>query len=61
MAVRRFTEKWLLRTGVHRWLSLARRLRECERRSAKTGNLSAARAASAEIGRILRIAADAAA
>lgn len=61
MPVQRFTEKWWLWTAVRRWPALAARLRECERRAAEAEDLSAARAASAEIGEILRVAADAAA
>lgn len=61
MPVRRFTEKWWLWAAVYRWPVLAARLRECEHRAAEAQNLSAARTASAEIGGILRAAADAAA
>jgi hypothetical protein len=61
MPVQRFTETWWLWVAVRRLPGLAGRLRECERRAAAAGNLAAARAASAEIGEILREASDAAA
>jgi hypothetical protein len=61
MPVRHFTEKWWLWVAVRRWPELAARLRECERRAASASSLADARAASAEIGEILRTAADAAA
>jgi hypothetical protein len=61
MPVQHFMEKWWLWVAVRRWPELAARLRECERRAAMAGDLTAARAASAEIGEILRAAADAAA
>lgn len=61
MPVRHFIEKWWLWVAVRRWPELAARLRECERRSAEAADLAEARAASAEIGEILRVAADAAA
>jgi len=56
-----FIEKWWLWAAVRRWPGLAARLRECEVRSADAATLAEARAASAEIGEILRVAADAAA
>ncbi|MGH3171822.1 MAG: DUF6247 family protein [Trebonia sp.] len=59
--VRRFTEKWWLWVAVRRWPGLTAQLRECERRAAAAADLTDARAASAEIGEILRAAADAAA
>jgi hypothetical protein len=61
MPVRHFIEKWWLWVAVRRWPGLASRLRACERRSAEAADLAEARAASAEIGEILRVAADAAA
>jgi len=61
MPVLHFVEKWWLWVAVRRWPELAARLRECERRAATADDLMAARAASAEIGEILRAAADAAA
>lgn len=61
MPVQHFTEKWWLWTAVRRWPALVAQLRECERRAAEAEDLPAARAASAEIGEILRAAADAAA
>ncbi|HXS67094.1 MAG TPA: DUF6247 family protein [Streptosporangiaceae bacterium] len=61
MPVQHFTEKWWLWVAVRRWPDLAAQLRECERRAAAAGDLADARAASAEIGEILRAAADAAA
>jgi hypothetical protein len=61
MPVQHFTEKWWLWVAVRRWPDLATRLRECERRAAMAGDMTAARAASAEIGEILQAAADAAA
>ena len=61
MPVQHFTEKWLLWVAIRRWPDLAAQLRECERRAAAAGDLTDARAASAEIGEILREAADAAA
>lgn len=56
-----FTEKWWLWSAVRRWPVLAARLRECELRAAEAASPAEARAASAEIGEILRVAADAAA
>ena len=61
MPVRHFIEKWWLWVAVRRWPGLAAQLRECERRAAAADGLAGARAASAEIGEILRAAADAAA
>ncbi len=61
MPVQHFTEKWWLWVAVRRWPELAAQLRECGRRAAAAGDLADARAASAEIGEILRAAADAAA
>ena len=61
MPVRHFIEKWWLWVAVRRWPELAAHLRECERRAASAGDLADARAAAAEIGEILRAAADAAA
>jgi hypothetical protein len=61
MPVQHFTEKWWLWVAVCRWPELAARLRECERRAADAGSLADARAASAEIGEVLRVAAEAAA
>lgn len=61
MPVRHFMEKWWLWVAVRRWPELAAQLRECERRAAVADDLADARAASAEIGEILRTAADAAA
>lgn len=60
MPVRNLTEKWWLWAAVLRWPALAARLHECERRSAEAADLAEARAAAAEIGEILRVAADAA-
>lgn len=60
LPVLHFTEKWWLWVAVRRWPELAERLRECERRAAEARDLAAARAASAEIGEILRVAASAA-
>ncbi len=59
MPVHHFTEKWWLWVAVSRWPGLASQLRQCERRAAAAGNLADARAASAEIGEILRAAAEA--
>jgi hypothetical protein len=56
-----FIEKWWLWAAVRRWPALDARLRECERRSAQASSLAEARAAAAEVGEILRVAADAAA
>ena len=61
MPVQHFTEKWWLWVAVRRWPELAAQLRECERRAAAADDLVDARAASAEIGEILRAAVDAAA
>ena len=61
MPVQHFVEKWWLWVAVHRWPELAVQLRECERRAAVADDLADARAVSAEIGQILRVAADAAA
>jgi hypothetical protein len=60
-SLQHFIEKWWLWVAVRRWPDLAARLRECGRRSAEAADLMEARAASAEIGEILRVAADAAA
>lgn len=56
MPVRHFTEKWWLWVAIRRRPDLAAQLRECERRAAAAGDLADARAASAEIGEILRAA-----
>lgn len=61
MPARHFVETWWLWAAVRRWPALAARLRECEHRSAQAASLAEARAAAAEIGEILQVAADAAA
>lgn len=61
MPASHFTEKWWLWVAVRRWPDLDRRLRECQSRAAAAEDPAGARAASAEIGEILRAASDAAA